>query len=251
MSIPTVSLPKSRIQLTSLFASFPQDALTSSEQIANPLTHAPPSVKSLLLTLHVLFPNELLPALDLLDRKLVSKSILNDGFAGGIDPATHVSAPTEAREDVTTVSGSVYYVRSSQQPRSSRFAAGRTYDAFATSGQHYEVRLRAWNCSCPAYALVWVGYLGDGAFGGLNFHDGQEDIKKAEEAIEGMRGEVVEGMGREDRFGGLMRGDGGMPVCKHLLACLLAESWKGFKDYVEERVVEREEMSGWAAGWGG
>lgn len=37
-------------------------------------------------------------------------------------------------------------------------------------------------------------------------------------------------------------------VCKHLLACVLAERIGG---YVEEREVVREEMAGWAAGWGG
>ncbi|KAL8906648.1 MAG: hypothetical protein Q9207_001902 [Kuettlingeria erythrocarpa] len=251
MSIPTDSFPESRMQLTSLFASFPQNAPTSPQETGNPLGHAPQSLKSLLLTLHVLFPNELLPALDLLDRKLVTKLILNEGSAGGVDPAAHVPAPRETRETLKTVSGSVYYVRSSQQPRFSRFGAGRTYDVFAANGQHYEVRLRAWNCSCPAYALAGVACLGDGAFGELNVHDGKEDVKKAEEAIAGMRGEALEGMDREGRFGGLMRGDGEVPVCKHLVACLLAESWKGFKDYVEERVVERQEMSGWAAGWGG
>lgn len=35
---------------------------------ANPLHNAPPATRNLLLTLHVLFPHALLPALDLLDR---------------------------------------------------------------------------------------------------------------------------------------------------------------------------------------
>lgn len=76
-------------------------------------------------------------------------------------------------------------------------------------------------------------------------------------------GNVMEGLGenpqssdngqaREDQeFGGLMTGQREMPVCKHLLACFLAESWTEFAGYVEEGLVGREEMGSWAAGWGG
>ena len=42
-----------------------------------------------------------------------------------------------------------------------------------------------------------------------------------------------------------------VPLCKHLLACVLAEHWSVSGGMVEEREVGREEMAGWAAGWGG
>lgn len=255
MSVPSFSLPTTRTQLKALFASFPQKPSPFSVENANPLIHAPPSVKPLLLTLHVLFPNELLPALDLLDRKLVTKLVLNDGSVEGVDAAAHVDGGppslTETPKDVKVGMGPVYYVRSSQQPRSSRFSSGRMYDAFAASGQHYEVRLRAWNCSCPAFVLAWVGCLGDSVLEGLNVDGDGAGANEGAESIEGMNQEDAEGRGKERRFGGLMRGEGETPVCKHLLACLLAESWKSFKDFVEERAVEREELSGWAAGWCG
>ena len=52
-------------------------------------------------------------------------------------------------------------------------------------------------------------------------------------------------------FGGISLGDGMPPVCKHLLACVLAERCKGlFGGFVEERDVSVEEAAGWAAGWG-
>jgi hypothetical protein len=51
------------------------------------------------------------------------------------------------------------------------------------------------------------------------------------------------------KFGGLTRGDD-MPVCKHLLACILVEYCGLFADFVEEREVSVEEFAGWAAGWG-
>lgn len=40
-------------------------------------------------------------------------------------------------------------------------------------------------------------------------------------------------------------------MCKHLLACIMVERWKGFGENVEERGVSVEELAGWGAGWGG
>lgn len=50
-------------------------------------------------------------------------------------------------------------------------------------------------------------------------------------------------------FGGLSAdgrdGAGGVPCCKHLLACVLAERWDAVLGaYVEERLVTREESAG-------
>jgi hypothetical protein len=55
---------------------------------------------------------------------------------------------------------------------------------------------------------------------------------------------------KEWHFGGLSRGEG-MPMCKHLLACVMVERWREFGDGVEERRVSVEELAGWGAGWGG
>jgi hypothetical protein len=53
-------------------------------------------------------------------------------------------------------------------------------------------------------------------------------------------------------FGGVSLGAEMPPVCKHLLACVLAEKCKGvFGECVEERKVGVELAAGWAAGWGG
>ena len=60
-----------------------------------------------------------------------------------------------------------------------------------------------------------------------------------------------EGTRAEDRFGGLTLVGREVPVCKHLLACLLVNKVGGYEDFVEDRVVGREETAGWAAGWGG
>ena len=50
-------------------------------------------------------------------------------------------------------------------------------------------------------------------------------------------------------FGGLTLGSD-MPVCKHLLACVLVKYCSIFSSFVEERDVSIDELAGWAAGWG-
>ncbi|KAL8702883.1 MAG: hypothetical protein Q9201_003946 [Fulgogasparrea decipioides] len=259
-SSPSQPLPTNRAFLTSLFASFPKDPLSptlQSSHLSNPLHSAPPNVKSLLLTLHVLFPNELLPALDLLDRALVTRLILQHLSPQNAEPPHAVglentgcespetndaSRAASAKGGVNERRRTVYYVQSSHQPRS-RFSStsSRSYDALAGNRQSYEVRLRAWNCTCPAFAFASVACMGDETL--VVWRDAEEVIMK--QADKGPK----ESGGSD--FGGLLRGEGEIPVCKHLLACYLAESWSGFDGYVEEKRVGKEEVSGWAAGWGG
>ena len=104
----------------------------------------------------------------------------------------------------------------------------------------YEVRLQAWNCSCAAFAFA--AFSGD--------WDGSDAFNIGEGNAEG-RGLS---RGKEGRYGwhigGVTLGED-VPFCKHLLACVLAERVDGLSAFVEERVVEKEEIAGWAAGWGG
>lgn len=58
--------------------------------------------------------------------------------------------------------------------------------------------------------------------------------------------DVVSGL----RYGGLMLTQGAMPMCKHLLACFLAEQCGVLSGFVEESLVGRNEAAAWAAGWG-
>jgi hypothetical protein len=52
-------------------------------------------------------------------------------------------------------------------------------------------------------------------------------------------------------FGGVSLGEKMPPVCKHLLACVLAERCNGvFGECVEQKRVSVEAAAGWAAGWG-
>lgn len=70
-------------------------------------------------------------------------------------------------------------------------------------------------------------------------HEGEEDGKAVTE----------EGEGQEWMVGGLSLGQD-VPMCKHLLACVLAERGGMFGGYVKTREVSVEELAGWAAGWG-
>lgn len=61
-------------------------------------------------------------------------------------------------------------------------------------------------------------------------------------------GEAETDDGEQLSFGGFSFDDAaqqGVPICKHILACLLAEKWEAaLGGYVLERSVTREEMAG-------
>jgi hypothetical protein len=131
---------------------------------------------------------------------------------------------------------SIYYVRSAQQTTSN----SRFRDPVAST-THYEVRTSPWSCSCPAFIFS--------AFPAKPANN--------EEEVDGDAGIVEEGgnavtageEGEEWMVGGLSLGED-VPMCKHLLACVLAERGEMFGGYVKTREVGVEELAGWAAGWG-
>ena len=191
---------------------------------ANPLKDASPEPQKALLTLHVLFPNELLPALDLLDRGLVTRFILCKPH---LDQDQQAETDVEVREtdEKKRRRMGLYYVRSAQPQTRHRSAITHT-----TS---YEVRLDSWSCSCPAFAFA--------AF-------------PKEPTTTSLPSELSDRIASKHgnlnwTFGGLSRGND-MPTCKHLLACVLVEWSEMFRSFAEEREVSVEELAGWAAGWG-
>lgn len=216
-------LPTSRDFVTQLLDSLP--SLPHHNAESNPLSDAPESVKKQLLSLQVLFPNEFLPALDLLDRRLVTRFLISS-----------VETTPSANEDAAAqkVVDTVHYVRSAQQ-RPSRYST--SYDGITS----YEVRLQAWNCTCPVFAFAAFPSVHPEpvmpAYGGQNMGNHQSKAAVAEVA--------------EWTFGGMSLCEGLPPVCKHLLACVLVTRCKGvFGGYVEEKSVSVETAAGWAAGWG-
>ncbi|OCK85315.1 hypothetical protein K432DRAFT_343476 [Lepidopterella palustris CBS 459.81] len=219
--MPPHTLPTPRTFLKDLLSSLPAPAPESDATTtpSNPLASLAPPSKNLLLTLHVLFPHEFLPALDLLDRRLVTRFRIH-GRGGNENEDALELAPASTASRGSSQHSRIYYVRSAQQ-RASR------YSTSVDTTTSYEVRLTAWNCSCPAFAFA--------AF-----------PSALPEPVPPEDGAYLE----DWSFGGVSLGTGTPPVCKHLLACVLIERCEMFKDFVEERDVSVEEAAGWAAGWG-
>lgn len=184
----------------------------------SPLHAIPPSQRPLLLTLHVLFPNLLLPALDLLDRGLVTRLVrkysgAQDEQPGGDgEPVSgDLNASSKPKDDI-------FIVRSLASTLSRR-----TRD-FNLSSKRYVVHLNAWNCSCASFT-----------FDAFPSHPTPAT-------------EQMECPSRDEwSFGGLGLNQSGdvPPCCKHLLACLLIDKWPVILcQYVEDREISREEMAG-------
>ncbi|ODH46209.1 hypothetical protein GX48_07707 [Paracoccidioides brasiliensis] len=242
----------------------------------NPFTQLPgpqlSKVKPLLLTLHCLFPNELLLALDILDRKIIRRY----DYKLAADAARQQQQQQHGRNDT-----GVYFIRSSTSSSPTSASVASYYAMNTTRGNtNYEkshiVCLNAWNCSCPAFTLAAFRPLGSSSQGASEGERwvGEDRIRNAAPVPPLFNSSVEsqnQGSDNEDEdvgfspvdnagpfpFGGtLVKGtmkmmDGGTPVCKHLLACLLGSQCPGlFGGGVEEVVVDDEkEMAGrFAAG---
>ncbi|KAB8214156.1 hypothetical protein BDV33DRAFT_183266 [Aspergillus novoparasiticus] len=204
------------------------------------------NVKQLMLTLHCFFPNEFLLALDILDRGLVRRFMKEDCSIRSPD-ASEPNSPSES-----TLNGrrplveDLFFVISmstapSHSPRESLPASLRP-DA---DHKGYEVRLQAWNCTCPTFTFAAFRDLGPKLAG--------DDPS---------RGDISQFHRVSDvhhyPFGGSLTRrlvKWSHPVCKHLLACVLAErcpalSGPSANDH-RRIVVGAQELAGWCAGWGG
>lgn len=209
----------------------------------NPLTSSDPRTKQILLTLHALFPNELLPALDLLDRKLVLRlGVVSRG--ANQELSTHASneredilraesasrsethefsrggAANQPMDSPQRIMNHIYYVRSTRQQQS----FGSNWKEAEERAVYHEIRIRAWTCSCPTFTFAVLAYAGIMT----------RSVSKIVQDV--------------TSFGGLSRGDD-LPICKHLLACFLAERCAALSGFVEAKNVSEQEAAGWAAGW--
>ena len=271
-----------------------EDKKKKTKRAANPLRRVPISHRHLLITLHVLLPGMVLPALDLLDRGLVTRLALDPALSWKADTKPeeeeeegernkiergHGNLPTPAlaegsdtnpntnrnksRQQHQQLSDLLYIVYSSAQPSSRPRKQTTTSNSTSSteiggqaqasqaqtlSKQKYLVRLRAWNCTCAAFAFASVQEALDGnpadIITGQGFDHGKGGTEK----------ELNEDENDDDdddddswSFGGLTLPEEGnlIPTCKHLLACLLAERWSAaLGEYVVDRRVGREEMAG-------
>ena len=160
----------------------------------------------------------------------------------------------------------VYYVRSAAAAAATTSGrrAGRNRSA-GLERKSYEVRLRAWNCSCPAFTFSAFGTAAAPALSVGSARGAPREVDGGDDGVEAGDGRGVV----EDRSGGEgeMDGEEGWvfgalsslwavgeevgPVCKHLLACVVGERCGLLSGFVAERVVGRGEGAGLGAGWDG
>ena len=208
------NVPSQRKFLTTLIKNLASTQSAHTSSVAEGSSHLPPASRPLLLTLHVLFPSLLLPALDLLDRRLVTHLIVPGQQAGG----EHATETHIVKSVGTTIA------------RRRNDSAAVASSSSSSLKRSYVVSLRAWNCSCASFAF--------------------DAFPAAEEAAD-QRGD--ERMGTDWEFGSMsldgLSGVGeDVPCCKHLLACLLAMEWgEVLGSYVERKEVSREEYAGTVA----
>ncbi|KAK5937018.1 hypothetical protein PMZ80_010767 [Knufia obscura] len=179
--------------------------------------------RSAMLTLHFLFPHELLPALDLVDRKLVNRLRCQhgDGQASSLE---------------------VFYVQSASAVTESvnrRSASSRFRNAWTATKIHYEVRLDSWNCTCAAYAQSQLKLLladhGGGAEERVSVGIPEADLIQSRPLVGGVA----------------TKSNCQIPICKHILAAALANAAPNlFADGLQSREVSKEETAAWSAGWG-
>ncbi|CAI9631176.1 unnamed protein product [Alternaria burnsii] len=307
-------LPTSRTFITQLFNSLstlPSDQAAAAtndnaKTNTNPLNNLSDATRKQLLSFQVIFPTEFVPALDLLDRRLVTRfhirneeqmaelktvvdageqqqdvQMMQDTTAESeappqqqqqqqqhrenthtcTTPATTKEAGPTDKDEVDDSNNTIYYVRSAQQQRSSRFAT--SYDTTT----YYQVRLRAWNCSCPAFAFsafpattVTTRHVEneETAAETAAVHTPSHNNPTTHQELDHSKDSNNSDDNITDNkwiFGGISlvgkETTQPPPVCKHLLACVFVERCKGlFGGFVEDREVSIEEAAGWAAGWG-
>jgi hypothetical protein len=185
-----------------------------------------PQSRHIFLTLQIMFPNELLPALDILDRGLVTRlRCVTDEAELFLLLVQSSRSQNGSRKDIPA-----YDTQSSRFPNKSNITSDPEAD-FPQPPCH-EVRLDAWSCSCPAFIFS--------AFPARSVTSNElpTEAKNAGEQTT-----------TDWSFGGMSYGDE-LPVCKHLLACILGERCAIFQQYIRERNCTVEEIAGWAAGWG-
>ncbi|RYC57066.1 hypothetical protein CHU98_g9140 [Xylaria longipes] len=263
------TIPKPRDILTSLISSLPSIPIadhatttTSSHRSsnqhvgANPTTNPfrliPPAYRSILTTLHVLYPSTLLPALDLLDRRLVTRVILKQ-YAPQQPTNIQDVAITSAQE--SEADGGIPNMQEENKPpplyhlvRSAQPQSHRRQHSTSSGGRAYIVRLESWNCTCAAFAFSAFPPLPSPTLSSASesgYHispttDTREDDDAMTSDEDAAQTWEFGGLGADEKDGA-----GGVPCCKHLLACVLAEKWNAvLGGYMEERFVGREEGAG-------
>lgn len=255
---------------------------------SNPLKHlsqTSPAHRALLTTLHAVYPSILLPALDVLDRGLAMRVFLTPSPPPHHPPPPH---PQKERADAGVEGGrgrgepTFHIVRSSQYHHQAQSKQGQSKQ------QTYVVRLHAWSCTCAAFAFSAYPFEGASSTTATTTTAVSASAATAEQPYTispwAPSRSAQQDPNRNPNltadpsltpdprldFGGLSidgSGNGGaglaagVPACKHLLACYLAErlglglgspllqgvgdsSSASASSYVISRLAGREEGAG-------
>ncbi|KAF7940341.1 uncharacterized protein EAE98_000468 [Botrytis deweyae] len=188
-----------------------------------------------------------------------------------VHPSPNCRSPPKTKPPI------LYQVRSSQPPKwhSSRSASGigigtghASASASASSENTYTVHLDAWNCSCAAFAFSAFPAFPASSSSSSSTHPypyiststspststsspsyfpwSSKESSPDEDCSDSVEKEKEKRKEEEEKwqYGGWTK-TSQVPICKHLLACLLMERWGDVLGmYVRERVVGREEMGG-------
>ncbi|KAL4786695.1 hypothetical protein BJX76DRAFT_320503 [Aspergillus varians] len=253
------------------------------------------NLKPLMLTLHCIFPNEFLLALDILDRRLIRRVRTRHKTASGDrdedgnqdtdEPAaeTQIDVEDEVKENKGPEEDFFFVTSASTIPSTSR----SLFPASQLGGDQrqlqkqkqwqekgYEVRLQAWNCTCPSFTLSAFRNLGPGPLSPpssscssspLSSSPGKTENAEVDDEHPSDHADNADANADADAtdtaaysFGGtLPLHRESAPVCKHILACLLAALCPGLGGGEGEAEVgqfvtlDLEEIAALCAGWGG
>ncbi|CEN61485.1 hypothetical protein ASPCAL08139 [Aspergillus calidoustus] len=233
-------------------------------------------IKPLMLTLHCIFPNELLLALDILDRGLIRRVLTEDtAMPANRELETSETEPGKRSEsdDSSMRKENFFFVTSASTTSNHQLLSNtqpkpHQQNHWQTKG--YEVRLHAWNCTCPAFTLSAFRNLGPEPSSPLSpspekmrsgVNERVEDTSPS--STPDHAGEVCAQADADAgdtgaySFGGTfpMHPESAPAVCKHILACLLVAMCPGLggKSGGGGRFVapRMEEVAALCAGWGG
>lgn len=215
------------------------------------LATLPPDARSqvqpLLLALHFLFPHEFLPALDILDRRLIRCLRLQDTF---VDVNT---MPPDREVGILSGPGVFYVQSASSQHEHDHHMRGAAATTLTLTKQWYEVRLDSWNCSCAAFAQSSLREL-------LIEEAGNEQVENEHRpgVLKDLGIEVPSNPGVSGGWAGTFGGHDiyssdtvAVPICKHILAAAIGSAVPNlFGSGVDMKAVSLDVLAGMAAGWG-
>ncbi|PHH71926.1 hypothetical protein CDD80_4894 [Ophiocordyceps camponoti-rufipedis] len=187
------------------------------------------------MTLHILFPTLVLPALDLLDRSFVARARMIDDFDQDADTGPDFRDDCAIDQQAHPALYYVHCLASSPKKRRGRVQA-------CLLAPHL-VHINAWSCSCTKFAVEsFDGHVlpvknrrpsPAQSFGGMMPLSSLPLLATAAEAGSGQKLPAIGGAYVTAPY----RVEQNLPCCEHLLACVLAEAWP---DLLKNEAVDRD-----------